>query len=117
MIKPARNKGCYLEDFACQTGRSVGIVQRALKCRGLPIKRKSGVHAGKLEGYKPLVMHFWQITSGMPRSSSLNSKSKDTPATLPFYGTTSKHVLICMGISAFLNWCICYYFYLQCSVT
>ncbi|MCW7552768.1 hypothetical protein NX722_08955 [Endozoicomonas gorgoniicola] len=48
MIKQAREKGCYLEDIACQRGCSVSTVKRALKRQGPPPKRRPGIRPSKL---------------------------------------------------------------------
>lgn len=55
MIKQAREKGCYLEDIACQRGCSVSTVKRALKRQGPPPKRRSGIRASKLDDFKPVI--------------------------------------------------------------
>ena len=58
MIKQARDKGCYLEDIACQTGYSVSTVKRALRRKGAPPKRKPGIRPGKLDDFKSTVDAF-----------------------------------------------------------
>ncbi|WP_161787355.1 hypothetical protein [Endozoicomonas numazuensis] len=55
MIKQAREKGCYLEDIACQRGCSVSTVKRALKRQGPTPRRKSGVRPSKLDNFKPII--------------------------------------------------------------
>ncbi|AMO57910.1 IS21 family transposase, ORF1 [Endozoicomonas montiporae CL-33] len=55
MIKQARDKGCYLEDIACQRGCSVSTVKRALQRQGPPPRRKSGVRQSKLDDFKSVI--------------------------------------------------------------
>lgn len=55
MIKQARDKGCYLEDIACQSGYSVSTIKRALKRQGPPPKRRPGIRPGKLDDFKPMI--------------------------------------------------------------
>ena len=55
MIQKSRDKGCYLEDIADDVGCSVSTVKRALRRKGPPPKRKSGVRVSKLEAFKPMV--------------------------------------------------------------
>lgn len=55
MIKQARDKGCYLEDIACQRGCSVSTVKRALRRQGPPPKRRPGIRPSKLDDFKPTI--------------------------------------------------------------
>ena len=55
MIKQAREKGCYLEDIACQAGCSVSTVKRALSRQGPPPKRRPGIRPSKLDDFKPII--------------------------------------------------------------
>ena len=55
MIKQAIEKGCYLEDIACQRGCSVSTVKRALKRQGPPPKRRPGIRPSKLDDFKPAI--------------------------------------------------------------
>ena len=53
MILKSREKGCYLEDIAADTGCSVSTVKRTLKRQGPPARRRPGIRVSKLDDFKP----------------------------------------------------------------
>ena len=58
MILKSREKGCYLEDIAANTGCSVSTVQRSLKRQGPPARRRQGIRVSKLDDFKLHIDHL-----------------------------------------------------------